>query len=79
MLVNQEGSRTRHPRMCLSVSFLEAWKQNKEKVYKAMAVRAPLYGSETWAKKNKTATKFKPRELRSEETLTADHKVNLAN
>jgi hypothetical protein len=27
----------------------------------------------------KTATKFKPRELRSEETLTADHKFNLVN
>jgi len=27
----------------------------------------------------KTATKFKPRELHSEETLTADHKVNLVN
>jgi hypothetical protein len=30
-------------------------------------------------KRIKTETKFKPRELHSEETLAADHKVNLAN
>lgn len=55
VLGNQEGRRTRYPRMFLLVSFLEARKQNKEKMHKAMAVRLPFYGSEAWAKKNKNS------------------------
>jgi len=55
VLENQEDSRTRHPRMFLLFFFLEARKQNKEKMHKAMAVRVTLYDRETWAKKYKNS------------------------